>query len=153
MSTESVYRLLCDAPYCPAVAMVEDLSETPDGWTRLSSTDHLAGKPKPMVGRGRNRRPVDGWEIGNGSFRLHLCPAHPNAFGEHRPETTGYPKGRAAPGCACGWRSRSMECAHFVGRKPSLSTERAWWGHLPEELRWYATREPAPVQTSNQKEG
>lgn len=143
MSVETVYRLLCDAPYCTATAMVERASDAPDGWSVLRSTDHLAGKPKPMVGRGRNRRPVDGWEIGNGSFRVHLCPDHPEAFGEHWPQTTGFPKGRAIPGCACGWRCGSMEDVRLVGRRPSSTVERAWRRHLPEQLRWYATREPA----------
>lgn len=149
MSTETGYRLLCDAPYCPGAAMAEKLTEMPDGWTRLSSTDHLAGKPAPLVGRGRNRRPVDGWEIGNGAFSLHLCPAHSDAFAEHRPQTVGYPK-RSAPSCSCGWSSGSIECTHSAGRKPSLSTEYVWWRHLPEELRWYATRQPKADPTEAQ---
>lgn len=143
MSTEIVYRLLCDAPHCPATAMAESLGEPPDGWTALRSADYMKGKPAPMVGRGRNRRPVSGWDIGNGSFTLHLCPGHRDAFGEHRPQTVGYPAG-AAPSCACGWRSDLRREARMVGRKPSSTVEYAWWSHLPEELRWYATRQPAP---------
>lgn len=139
MTVQTIYRILCDAPYCTASTVVEKLGGAPEGWSQIDSTAHLAGKPAPMIGRGRNRRPVDGWDIGNGSFWLYLCPEHPDTFGEHRPQTVGYPT-RAAPSCSCGWASGSLECVRIVGRRPSSVVEYAWWNHLPEELRWYATR-------------
>jgi len=150
MTVQSIYRILCDAPYCTASDMIEKITAVPDGWVRLASFDHMRGKPLPEIGRGRYRRRLDSWAAMSGGFAITLCPQHGEAFGEHHPQTLGNESPKRANqdqhvrvGCACGWQVGAVRSLHVVGRTPSSTVEAAWWRHLPEDLRWYATREAA----------
>ncbi|MCA1222437.1 hypothetical protein [Streptomyces sp. 8L] len=151
MTTEALYRFHCDAPDCDAAELRSKVTDTPDGWTKLSSTDHIPVPAKSVYPARRTRtRTLSYSEQCRGAFYLHLCPKHPAAFNAHRPITNGnYTRpGRDATAnvsCSCGlhfgytstgWR---IAAADMTG--PAAHTERAWWRHLPPELRSYATRD------------
>ncbi|GAA3878669.1 hypothetical protein GCM10022243_49230 [Saccharothrix violaceirubra] len=143
MSVRTVFRYLCDAPRCPVSATGESASSTPAGWSRLSSTAHLAGVRE-------TRGTVSPSDRARGSFSLLLCPDHAQAFDGHRPVTDGRPPrpGRGAVAvhvaCTCGGLSTYADAATVAGDTggvPAHLPERAWWLHLPVALRWYTTRE------------
>lgn len=149
MTVQAIYRLYCDAPGCTVREVVEQITDVPDGWTRISSTDHLTGwRPGGLI-PGISRRRTDKRshsDITSGGFRLHLCPGHPGTFAEHLPSTEGTTAGRDGSrnttiGCSCGWSTWGVRQAFVVGRRPSHAPEFAWWSHLPEELKAYATRD------------
>lgn len=152
MTAQSIYRLRCDAPRCPYAVIVEQITAVPDGWRRVSSGDHLADwksgqRRKTATGRSyTDKRTV--WDLHAGSFTLHLCPDHPTVFDAHLPQTEGHVV-RSREGnrhvevrCSCGLSTTTYDI-RWVGRDPmpNGNTERVWWQHLPEDLRWYATRE------------
>lgn len=147
MTTELVRRYRCDAPFCTVVEFGTDKGrDLPDGWTAVSSTEHIAPYDTPRFGRGS--RAVTWSQRQSGSFRLHLCPEHPAAFDGHRPRTSGTPgeRGRddsVTVGCECGAQLGWARVAFLVGHRPSLTSERKWFAHLPVELRWYARRTEA----------
>lgn len=156
MTTETVYRFRCDAPQCPSVAFGGGKGrETPEGWTELSSAAHLSGwQSGQRYRRPTGRSAVDTrtlWDVTSGRFILHLCPAHSEAFDDHRPKTEGGHADRktgdrnVSVSCSCGWSSRLVRDLLLVhGRpEPHAATELAWWRHLPTDLQWYATREVA----------
>ncbi|GAA2770442.1 hypothetical protein XF35_38965 [Streptomyces platensis subsp. clarensis] len=141
MSTETLTRFRCDAPHCEANGIGHDNITPPDGWTKLKSTAHIpATTDDPFPGR-RRTRTLSYRERCYGSFSLHLCPDHPNAFTAHQPITDGRGyKNDVGVSCSCGTRVRLAPAAHVVGRYPSHATEAAWFHHLPAELRWYLWR-------------
>lgn len=150
MSTAILTRFLCDAPLCPATAVGEKSTAVPDGWVRLSSTAHIEPYRTPRFGKGS--RQVSWSDRQHGSFSLHLCGAHPEAFAAHLPRTDGAPGTRGgdpstAVSCSCGVRLGWVRSAHLVGDAvgPRRTTERTWWAHLPAELQWYALRNNAAV--------
>jgi hypothetical protein len=148
MTTESIWRLRCDAPDCTAATLVEQISDRPDGWTRIRSTAHLDNQPPLTYGRGRSRRTVSMGDLSAGSFTLHLCPKHPGTFDGHKPTTQGAPKDRGDfrrrvnVGCSCGF-SKPLGAwdGMVVGQRPALVSEFFWWQHLPTELQAYALRD------------
>lgn len=151
MTTQAIYRLHCDSPACTATAVVEEIRDSPDGWTRLSSTTHLASwKPGRKI---PGTRRIDRSTLGDlmcGSFSLHLCPDHPDAFADHLPQTEGdilRPREsyrRIVVRCSCDWRTTTNDLI-IVGDPtkdgPRRQPEQAWWRHLPDELKGYATRD------------
>lgn len=148
MTVQSIYRILCDAPHCTVSDMIEKIAEAPAGWVRLDSFGHMRDKAMPEIGRGRHRRRLATWDAMSGGFAIALCPEHRDAFGEHHPQPLGNESPKRAGqdqyvrvGCACGWAVGAVRSLHVVGRTPSSTVEAAWHRHLPEELRWYATRE------------
>ena len=156
MSTQTVHRLLCDAPNCPAMELIEDLAQIPDGWRKLKSTDHIPVPPRQSPYARRKPRTLTYTEQCRGSFTLHLCPEHPTAFDAHLPRTDGvYTRpgrdGQAYVSCSCGgmktvlggtgWRLASADMSG-----PDAYTEKAWWRHLPAELQWYAARDAGRVE-------
>lgn len=152
MTLVKIYRILCDAPHCTASDVVEKATDVPHGWSRLDSRDYQKGKPLPEIGRGRHRRTLSSWDAMAGGFAIALCPDHPTAFGVHYPQTLGNEAPKRASelqyvrvGCACAWGGNTVRSLHVVGRKPASTVEYAWFAHLPEELRWYATREAVPA--------
>jgi hypothetical protein len=155
MSTVSIYELHCDGPGCDATAVVRKLSEMPDGWAALRSDAHLRDwkpgtRPPGRSGRTRaDQRTV--WDVHAGSFVLHLCPSHTEAFAGHEPRTEGGPMSRGdrrvAVGCSCGAGLGSAIDMTMIwsGRpgfedEPRRTPERAWWRHLPTDLQEYAVR-------------
>ena len=148
MTTQSIWRLHCDGPGCAQAAIVDNISDAPEGWTRIRSIAHLDGQPSPAVGRGRGRRTVSPCDLSAGSFTLHLCPQHPDTFAEHLPSTQGSPRDRGdyrrrvQVGCSCGFSVPiGAWDGHVVGQRPALVSEFRWWQHLPTELQGYATRD------------
>ena len=147
MTTQSIWRLHCDAPNCTVNVIAESITETPAGWTRIRSTAHLDGAPPATYGRGRSRRTVSPFDLSAGDFTLHMCPQHPNTFADHLPTTQGSPmdrgdyRRRVRVGCSCGF---SVPIGAWdglvVGQRPALVSEFRWWQHLPDELKGYATR-------------
>lgn len=151
MTTHTIYRVTCDAPHCPAVGIIEAITSVPEGWRRISSSDHLADWQP-----GQRRRLATGrtctdkrsrWDVHAGSFSLHLCGDHTTTFDEHLPRTEGAAMGAGRPrrvlvACSCSGLSGSTEDTHWVGRDPMPNgqVERTWWQHLPAELQEYATR-------------
>lgn len=155
MSTRSIYEVLCDGPSCTATAVVRSITAVPEGWRRIGSTEHLKGwKPGGRVpGRGGRTRADQrsSWDIQGGAFSIHLCPAHGDAFDEHLPMTEGGIPSRGdqrvSVGCSCGAARTSVinvitiaSSAPDFEQAPLRSPERAWWRHLPPELRGYAGR-------------
>ncbi|MFF7795574.1 hypothetical protein [Streptomyces sp. NPDC007991] len=148
MTTQTLYRFLCDGPRCKTTELGEDRKDAPDGWRIIKSTDHIpVPPPRPPYTR-RQPRTLSYPEQCRGSFTLHLCPHHTTAFDAHHPRTDGvYTRpgrdGQAYVSCSCGvmrtvlcgtgWRIAS---ADMTG--PAAYTEKAWWLHLPTELQWYA---------------
>lgn len=146
MTVQSVYRLLCDGPHCPANVLSDDRI-VPEGWRELVSTDHLDLSTYPDSRRPRQNR-ITRSEVVGGRFKLLLCPEHLTAFDAHRPQTSGGRDTRSGDqivnvSCSCGARFPWTTAASIIApaTKPSYNPERAWWRHLPDELRWYATRE------------
>ena len=159
MTATGIWRLSCDGPHCPATAVVETISAVPDGWRRVSSTDHLADwKPGRRKSAVTGRMRTDSrtlWDVEAGGFRLHLCPDHATVFDAHLPRTEGWaapPRNRerrVRVACECGV-SRDATASRHAGRNamPNGDAERAWWRHLPEDLREYATRGQAAEVTA-----
>lgn len=156
MTSQTVYRLLCDAPNCTAMELIEDLAQVPDGWRKLKSTDHIPVPPgQPTYGR-RKPRGLTYSEQCRGFFILHLCPDDTTAFDAHLPRTDGvYTRpGRdtqAYVSCSCGGMktvlcSTSYRIAAVDMSGPAAYTEKAWWRHLPAELQWYAARDTEPAR-------
>jgi hypothetical protein len=150
VTTESLWRLCCDAPDCTASTLVEQIADRPDGWTRIRSTAHFDNQPPIAYGRGRSRRAISVSDQSAGGFTLHLCPRHPDTFVEHRPTTQGSPmargefRRRVQVGCSCGF-SKPLGAwdGMVVGQRPVLVSEFFWWQHLPAELQAYALRDRA----------
>jgi len=152
MTSQRIYRLHCDAPGCTTAVLVEALADPVDGWTRIRSEDHLRDwSPGRVPAAGRrtraDRRTRN--DVLSGSFTLHLCHEHRDAFTAHVPLTTGTMSGRAGErnttvACSCGQFSTwGIRQAHRVGPRsegPAYLPERAWWSHLPAALKTYATR-------------
>lgn len=149
MSTEPLHRFRCDSPHCHATAYSEKITDAPDGWRTLRSNDHIPIEKTSRYPARRPRNTLTYSERSRGSFALHLCPAHPTAFDAHLPRTDGF---RTRPGrdgmanvsCSCGislgYTSTSYRIASADMSGPSAYTEKTWWQHLPEDLRWYAAR-------------
>ncbi|MEU9014310.1 hypothetical protein AB0D12_31975 [Streptomyces sp. NPDC048479] len=142
MSTESLTRFRCDAPRCPADGIGASIITPPDGWTRLQSTAHIpVVKTSPYPARRRRSNVLSYSERCYGGFSLHLCPQHPDAFEAHQPRTAGHGyKSSVSVSCSCGASLGMAAAATFVSSYPSHGTERAWFLHLPKELRWYLWR-------------
>ena len=142
MSTETLTRFRCDAPTCPASGIGSSNIAPPDGWSVLKSTAHIpVTKEGPFPARRRRSSPLSYSERCYGGFSLHLCPEHPDAFDAHQPRTDGHGyNSNVAVSCSCGARLGMAAAATFVSSYPSHGTERAWFGHLPAELRWYLWR-------------
>jgi hypothetical protein len=151
VTTESLYRVRCDAPRCEASTFADKVTDTPDGWQTLKSTEHIPYvKTSVYPARRARSNALSYGERCRGSFSLHLCPQHPGAFDAHLPRTDGlYTRpgkdGMAAVSCGCGasfgytgtgWRVAGADMSG-----PSAHTEKAWWAHLPADLRWYAERD------------
>lgn len=154
MTTQTVYRLLCDAPRCTAMELIESLAQIPGGWRKLKSTDHIPiPSRQPAYGR-RKSRTLTYSEQCRGAFTLHLCPQHPGAFDGHLPRTDGM---HTRPGkttqanvsCSCGLSFglciTSFRVASADMSGPDAYTEKLWWRHLPTELQWYSDRETGQV--------
>ena len=147
MSAESLYRFRCDAPACTEIAYSDRVTDTPANWRCVASNAHIPTKT-PQTTRSR-RRPLTYSERSAGSFRLHLCPEHHDTFDEHQPMTDGYRRpGRDSytnVSCSCGQGFGTVMAGFRIAggdmAGPSSYPEKAWWRHLPEELRWYAERE------------
>lgn len=151
MTAQQIWRLYCDAPTCTTSVVVHNLTDIPDAWTRISSADHLASwKPQTFQlrnGRTRqDRRTYD--DVSAGSFKLHLCPEHPQVFAEHLPQSTGTTRDRGERNvtvrCSCGQFGTTTRDYIIVGTReegPRRLPEQMWWRHLPAELQGYATRE------------
>lgn len=145
MSVQTIYRILCDAPLCPAVEISED--RTAPGWRKLHSTEHLDLSRYPANPAPRSRK-LSRSDVLHGGFSLLLCPDHHDAFDAHRPQTSGGGPTRSGGnhivnvGCSCGASLRWTTATTIVAPKtvPSYSPERIWYQHLPTDLRWYATR-------------
>lgn len=140
MSTETVYLFHCDAPLCAVETYgTTRVVDVPDGWTRISSTDHLDD--------GQTSRTIADWNRFAGDFALHLCPDHPHVFDGHRPSTWGGSPSRDGHAvtirCSCGTPIPWQRDIRIVGQTPSLATHHAWWSHLPTGLQWYAVRDKA----------
>ncbi|MFE6126668.1 hypothetical protein ACFQ6Q_00125 [Streptomyces sp. NPDC056437] len=142
MSTQSLTRFLCDAPNCTADGIGSSIITPPDGWTKLQSTAHIpVTKSSPYPARRRGSRALTYSERCYGSFSLHLCPAHPDAFDAHQPITNGHGyNSSVSVSCSCGASLGTAAAATFVSTYPSHGTERVWFLHLPPELRWYLWR-------------
>ena len=153
MTTQTIYRVTCDGPRCLAAGIIETITAVPDGWRRISSSDHLAdwksGQQRQRLATGRrytDKRSY--WDVCSGSFTLHLCPEDTGVFDGHLPRTEGAAMGarererRVLVGCSCGDLSSSTKDIRWVSRDPMPNgqVERAWWRHLPVELQEYATR-------------
>ena len=155
MTTQTIYRVLCDAPHCSATTVAEKLTEIGDGWVRVSSTAHLAdwrpGRVPAARGRTReDRRTV--FDVDAGGFSIHLCPEHPDVFDGHRPTSEGTTADRngnryVTVRCSCEWGGARVMHGTLIrnGPGPNRIPERAWWLHLPADLQWYADRERAAV--------
>lgn len=156
MTTQAVYRLLCDAPHCLAAELVEDLTQVPNGWRKLKSTDHISvPPPRPYTGGRRRPRGLTYSEQCRGLFILHLCPQHVDVFDAHLPRTDGiYTRPgattQARVSCSCGLNfgscSTSLRLASADMSGPDAYTEKLWWNHLPVELQWYAARDAGQVK-------
>ena len=151
MTTQTLYRFRCDAPQCTATNHADKVTDTPDGWRTIRSTDHIPVPPhRPgWEGSRRSSRPSYG-ERCRGDFRLHLCPDHHDVFNAHLPITEGMGSraGRdpnATVSCSCGltfgWMTTGYRIAAADMTGPAQYTEKAWWRHLPPELQWYAARD------------
>lgn len=155
MTTETVYRLRCDAPHCLVSVLIEDLQFVPNDWRVIKSTDHIPIPPRKSPYGRRKPRALTYSEKCRGSFTLHLCPDDVSAFDAHLPRTDGVyvrpgKDGQAYASCSCGgmkaslcgtgWRVASADMSG-----PAAYTEKAWWRHLPTELQWYAARDTAPA--------
>ena len=153
MSTHTIWRVTCDGPHCANTGIIDTITDSPDGWRRVTSTDHLADwKPRQRVrSASTGRSHIDQrsrWDVIAGSFALHLCPDHLTVFDAHLPRTEGYAMGarererRVQVGCSCGGLSTATKDLRWVGRDPMPNgqVERTWWQHLPAGLREYATR-------------
>lgn len=152
MTTETVYRFRCDAPHCTALVLAEALKDVPEGWRTVKSTDHIPVPTKTSVytSRSRGARALTYTEQCRGAFTLHLCPEHPTAFDDHLPRTDGVRTrpgrdGQAYVSCSCGMKyvlcgtGFRIAAADISG--PAAYTEKAWWQHLPTDLKWYADRD------------
>lgn len=155
MTTRSMYEFLCDAPHCEVTVIGKTPAETPDGWRTLRSTEHIPYVNTSVYpARRRQANVLSHGERCIGSFALNLCPQHHGTFDAHLPRTDGRPgtrgrSGSAQVACSCGVVLGREDAASWVGRPagPSYNTERMWWRHLPESLRWYAQRAAAVSPT------
>lgn len=152
MSSTTIYRLRCDAPGCTTTSVVESITDTPDGWTRIRSDAHLDDWKPPIIKlrNGRTRLDKrDRWDVTAGKFTLHLCAEHPDTFAAHLPLTigsgvTGNRDRHITVKCSCGELSTWVNDMHMVRARsegPSRTPEFAWWRHLPTELQGYALRD------------
>lgn len=151
MTTESLWRLRCDALDCTATALVEQISDRPDGWTRIRSTAHLdnwrPGQQLTLTSGRKHKDQRTHSDIHGGAFTLHLCPKHPDVFADHLPQTEGATgsRGRYSTTVRCGggWSTWGVRQERVVGRRPSHAPEWEWWQHLPAELQGYSLRDRA----------
>lgn len=142
MSVEPLFRFRCDAPRCGAVVLSTSRADIPTGWTRIRSTDHLTRSQ--TLGRGWRPRLE---QLQYGQFTLHLCPFHPDAFADHLPRTRSHVTRwqdlrTCTVTCSCGADLGLLSVLTRAGDnrgEPALSTERAWWRHLPAGLKFYTT--------------
>ncbi|MGO1025599.1 hypothetical protein ACTOXX_34050 [Streptomyces rubiginosohelvolus] len=142
MSAETLTRFRCDAPRCSANGIGHNNITPPDGWTVLKSTAHIpVTKDFLSPPRGRRTKALSYSERCYGGFSLHLCPDHPGAFDAHRPITDGYGyNSNVTVSCSCGVTLGRTGAVTMVGQYPSHAPEKAWFNHLPVELRWYVWR-------------
>ncbi len=113
-----------------------------------SSAAHLADWTPPVIKLRNGRTRVSKLtrsDVQSGNIVLHLCPDHHGAFDAHLPCTKGGALGRdwrnVDVSCSCGTPIRYQPNVLLIGKKPSLrEPHRAWWEHLPAELKEYATR-------------
>jgi hypothetical protein len=136
------YVVACNAPECPALAVLADPLSLAPGWGRLRSNDHFKPDPRESVYAATNRRNniLTYSERSRGSFQMDMCPEHLDVFGEHVPTTDGRPGARgrsslATVGCSCGFSYGFVEASN---------AESAWRRHLPAALREYGDR-PRPT--------
>jgi hypothetical protein len=136
------YVAACNAPQCPALAVLAKITDLAPGWGRMRSNDHFQPDLRESVYASRNRRLniLTYSERSYGSFGLDLCPEHLQAFSAHVPRTDGRPGSRggsslAVVGCSCGY--------HY-GYVGASGAEKTWWGHLPVDLREFTER-PKPT--------
>lgn len=99
------YRLRCDAAQC-TVSVFTETTDIPAGWTTVDSIAHQSHAPLPSAKAGRKLlRALDARGIrSNGRFRLHLCPAHPDALAGHLPQTDNSGGHGSSVFCFCGAR-------------------------------------------------
>jgi hypothetical protein len=108
----------------------------------LKSTAHIPSSSNFSVAHGwRRSEALSYLQRCYGSFSLHLCPEHPDAFDDHQPRTEGRGSGKnVTVSCSCGSNLGLAAADTFVSRYPAKGTEYAWFEHLPAELRWYLWR-------------
>lgn len=144
MSTETLTRFRCDAPHCHTNGIGPSNITPPDGWIVLKSTAHI---PVPQdaasiyPARRSRSRTLSYSERCYGSFSLHLCPEHLDAFNEHQPRTDGRGYNNdVLVSCSCGMQLGRAPAVTMASRYPAHAPEWAWFSHLPVELRWYLWR-------------
>jgi hypothetical protein len=99
------YRFRCDAAECSA-SVLSETNDVPVDWTTIDSIAHQSHAPLPSVKSGRALlRSLDTRSLRSyGRFRLHLCPAHPDALAGHLPRTDNAGGQGASVFCSCGAR-------------------------------------------------
>jgi hypothetical protein len=99
------YRFRCDAARC-TVSDLSETDDTPAGWTTIDSIAHQSHAPLPSAKAGRTLlRALAARSLrSHGRFRLHLCPTHVGALGEHTPQTDNEGGQGASVSCSCGAR-------------------------------------------------
>lgn len=150
MSVRPAYWFHCDAPGCKAEQLGgESAIEVPERWRRLKSTDHIEPyESSPYKARRGNA--LSYAERCRGSFSLHLCPVHQDAFGTHLPMTNANPGRRGSDGyvyvkCMCGADLSWTTPGTALGKRgaPANNAENLWWQHLPKELAAYVHNDPS----------
>lgn len=94
MTTQTVYRFLCDAPQCTRSELRDDAIRLPEGWRRVDSTDHIEPYRSAPPSARRRVKTLSYSDRRIGLFALHLCPEHHDVFDAHLPQTEGRPGGR-----------------------------------------------------------
>lgn len=147
MTIQTTRVYLCDAPGCAASSPGKEL---PADWFRVDSAAHLATEAPPVKLARRRSNSLSRLERSAGAIFLHLCPEHPTAFDGHYPRTSSVPASRGSDtlvyvSCSCGVSLGGVQNYLAISSSeegaPSHSAERAWWRHLPEDLRGYTSRE------------
>lgn len=142
MTIVTVQFAACDAPDCTTRETVE-FHGAPPGWRRVASTDHLAEARERLGKQRRNPARLAAEDsLSVGLFMLHLCPAHHDAYAAHLPRTTGYRSRSSAlvdVSCSCGEKLGRFGDVTLVlapgATGPRRNTARAWWSHLPADLK------------------
>lgn len=148
MSVVTLFRLMCDAPYCTASEIADSIAAVPEGWVAVESTSHITPGTPSVRYKKRSGRPIY-MDFRAGGWTLLLCPKHHHTFIGHTPRSIGGESGRdgvrVSVGCSCGAALGEPLDVILRGDGPGRLPHRVWWQHLPAELRWYATRETAPT--------